>query len=179
MIEKQETLVQRLKNHLLAGPSFAPLNPPATAAEFAHAEALLKFALPPLLKDIYLEVGNGGFGPGYGLFPLYNEEDPDAMSSSSLVTTYLALRSLTPEQFTQDWVDGDESDKNRPRIWPEQVLMICDWGCNSYSYLDCSTDEYRVLHVDHNTYVRKFSGESPSFSQWLEDWLEKQENGEP
>jgi hypothetical protein len=43
---------------------------PVTMEELAQAEEQLGFALPALLRRIYLEVGNGGFGPGYGLFAL-------------------------------------------------------------------------------------------------------------
>jgi hypothetical protein len=34
------------------------------------AEASLGQALPALLSELYLRVGNGGFGPGYGVLPL-------------------------------------------------------------------------------------------------------------
>ena len=34
------------------------------------AEATLGFNLPPLLIQVYTEVANGGFGPGYGLLGL-------------------------------------------------------------------------------------------------------------
>ena len=41
--------------------------PVAREQTVAGAEAQLGFALPQLLRDIYLRVANGGFGPGYGL----------------------------------------------------------------------------------------------------------------
>jgi hypothetical protein len=41
--------------------------PPASVAEVDAAEATLGFAIPPLLRRLYTEVGNGGFGPDYGL----------------------------------------------------------------------------------------------------------------
>src|SRR4028119_998412 len=44
-----------------------PLYPVATEAEIADAERRLGFPLPLLLRRIYEEVGNGGFGPGGGL----------------------------------------------------------------------------------------------------------------
>jgi hypothetical protein len=53
--------------------SFAPplpmptIAPPATVAEVDAAEVALGFAIPPLLRRLYTEVGNGGFGPNYGL----------------------------------------------------------------------------------------------------------------
>ncbi len=44
--------------------------PPVSLADLTDAETIIGFPLPTLLRRIYLEVGNGGFGPGYGLFPL-------------------------------------------------------------------------------------------------------------
>jgi hypothetical protein len=41
--------------------------PPATEDMLASTESNLGFALNTFLKRIYLEVANGGFGPGYGL----------------------------------------------------------------------------------------------------------------
>ncbi|PTM89041.1 hypothetical protein C7821_113200 [Streptomyces sp. VMFN-G11Ma] len=35
-----------------------------------RAEATLGYALPPLLADLSLRMGDGGFGPEYGLLPL-------------------------------------------------------------------------------------------------------------
>lgn len=47
----------------------APLRP-APLAAVAEAEELAGRPLPSLLRRLYLEVGNGGFGPGYGLLGL-------------------------------------------------------------------------------------------------------------
>ncbi|WP_149261996.1 hypothetical protein [Actinomadura sp. K4S16] len=47
----------------------APLRP-APPSAVAEAEELAGRPLPSLLRRLYLEVGNGGFGPGYGLLGL-------------------------------------------------------------------------------------------------------------
>ncbi|MGI5521505.1 hypothetical protein ACQEUX_11160 [Micromonospora sp. CA-259024] len=47
----------------------APLRP-APPAAVVEAEELAGRPLPSLLRRLYLEVGNGGFGPGYGLLGL-------------------------------------------------------------------------------------------------------------
>lgn len=41
--------------------------PPATAEQIRVTERNLGFALPHMLRDLYLRVANGGFGPGTGL----------------------------------------------------------------------------------------------------------------
>jgi hypothetical protein len=38
---------------------------PIDVSELKLAEAKLGFPLPPLLKRLYADIGNGGFGPGF------------------------------------------------------------------------------------------------------------------
>jgi hypothetical protein len=44
-----------------------PLAPPVPVKVLEDAERRLGFPLPPLLRRLYTEIGNGGFGPGHGL----------------------------------------------------------------------------------------------------------------
>src|SRR5262245_61830807 len=80
----------------------------ATAADIASAESELGLRLPPLLRRIYLEVADGGFGPGYGLLPLRRGR-PEHGQERSVVETYA--------MFTEG------------RGWPPVLVPICDWGC--------------------------------------------------
>ena len=41
--------------------------PHATERQISETESLLGFPLPPLLRLLYTQVANGGFGPGYGV----------------------------------------------------------------------------------------------------------------
>jgi hypothetical protein len=69
-------LIDRLALRVRSGRPFTDMSgpledsppPPVGIADIAAAEARLGLAFPQLLRDIYLRVGNGGFGPGYGLF---------------------------------------------------------------------------------------------------------------
>src|SRR6266849_9811607 len=95
------------------------VRPPVTPADLLRAETLLGFALPPFLKRVYLEVGNGGFGPGYGLAPLFTPAlfpEEEVYFQPSLVHTTL-------------WYRGED--------WPETLLYLCTWGCTIYSSIDC------------------------------------------
>lgn len=170
--QRNDRLIERLKEMIREGRPASgeyswhrstPL-PPAMEEEVAKAEAQLGFALPSFLCRIYLEVGNGGFGPGYGLFPL-NTSDP---SLDSLVTAYLGMRSMTQEDIDEHWTDEEE----KPVLWPEQVLMLCDWGCNIYSCLDCSSSDLPIFRMDSNVSFVEWSIEAPSLQQWLEMWVD-------
>lgn len=51
---------------------------PATEEQIIETEQQLGFLLLPLLRQLHLQIANGGFGPGYGIiraiggFPLLN-----------------------------------------------------------------------------------------------------------
>lgn len=177
----ENTLIERLKQQIRSGKSpseeydfvMQHANPPVTMVDLIEAEAKLGFPLPPLLKSLYCEVGNGGFGPGYGLFKLTLDRAVDDKYDHALVDTYLALHpvgdkawSLSPGEERAEGPQPTGYDE-----YPQQVLMICEWGCNIYSFLDCSSPEYRVLRKDHNYSLTEHVLECPSFHQWLEAWL--------
>jgi hypothetical protein len=171
--EDERELVERVQSLVLTEPfRWTYHAPPVHESDLVRAEALLGFHLPSLLRQLYLQVGNGGFGPGYGLYPLDNAQDPQALRSDSLLTTSLTLRSMTPEEFVRYWKHDVEKDEMELSAWPEHILEVCDWGCNIYSYLNCSQPGYPVLRLDHNTAVRRFDLEALSFRQWLEAWLD-------
>jgi SMI1 / KNR4 family (SUKH-1) len=122
--------------------------------ELARAEGLLGFPLPPLLRRVYLEVGEGAFG----LSPLYEERSNGL--DMPLVDSYLELRS------------DQEGDAHGAGRWPENLLIIYDWGCNIYSCLDCAHPEYRVLRNDNNRDSDAYALEAPSLQQWLQALLD-------
>ena len=141
------------------------VSPPVAKEELAHAEAQLGFELPPFLRRLYLEVGNGGFGPGYGLQPL-NSHNP---FDESLVTDYLGMRSKSQEDIDEEYAD----EEVKPSRWPEFVLTICDWGCNIYSNLDCSSPDSPIFRMDSNVnFMVEWLIEAPSLQQWLANWVE-------
>lgn len=143
---------------------------PVTEEELLQAEAQLGFALPSFVRRLYGEVANGGFG---GMFPL-NGRRRSAWSAAPLdtvVTAYLAMRSLSREDVEKHWSDEDE----KPALWPQHTLMICDWGCNIYSCLDCASPDLPVLRMDSNrNFLVEWAIEAPSLRQWLEAWMDGQ-----
>lgn len=153
----EDRLVERLKIWAPKLPGFGEDRrpaPPVTEEEMRQAEAALGFALPPLLRRLYLEVGNGDFGPR--LLPLNTRKSRwDWVYFDSIVTWHVG--------------PGDEAQST---VWPKQLLMICDWGCNIYSCIDRSKPECPVLRSDNSILAGEFAFESPSLHQWLEDWLD-------
>jgi hypothetical protein len=170
--QREDILIERLKEiirtsrHATGEPTLHHQRncSPVTEEELLQAEAQLGFALPSFLHRIYLEVGNGGFGPGYGLFPLHTPNS----SLDSLVTAYLGMRSMSQEDIDEHWADEEE----KPVLWPERVLMLCDWGCNIYSCLDCSSSDLPIFRMDSNVSFVEWAIEAPSLHRWLEMWMD-------
>jgi hypothetical protein len=70
-------LIARLKTRIQTEPTVdlevcPPIRPrpPVGAADLARAEEKLGFRLPPLVYALYAQVGDGGYGPGYGVIQL-------------------------------------------------------------------------------------------------------------
>ncbi|MFJ1811844.1 MULTISPECIES: SMI1/KNR4 family protein [unclassified Streptomyces] len=130
---------------------------PVDADTVVRAEAALGFRLPPLLADLYLRTGDGGFGPEYGLLPLL---DSSPAGEPASVPQYLANRASGHED--PDWP------------WPEGVLPISHWGCAMYACVDCHSPQATVLlfepnsgDPDHAWFV-----DAPSLAGWLQAWLD-------
>lgn len=135
---------------------------PASRLDVVVAEAQLGFRLPALLRELYVTVGNGGFGPGYGLFGLCG----GAPMFSCGGEFYL--------------VDIYRSFLRRPHAyapWQERLLPICHWGCTLYSYLDCALPQAPVMSLDENAkgYGPRgcaFALHAHSFEEWMRRFLD-------
>ncbi|MGV9561915.1 SMI1/KNR4 family protein [Streptomyces sp. NPDC003480] len=130
---------------------------PVEKAALTRAEEALGFSLPQLLAELYLRIGDGGFGPGYGLLPLL---DSPPSSEPAAVPQYLANR------------ESGRKDPEWP--WPEGILPISHWGCGMYACVDCRTPHGTVLlyepnadEADHAWYV-----DAPALTEWLQVWLD-------
>ena len=142
-----ESLVDRIRLQARATPK-ERVFPPVRYSLVRAAQAVLGFSFPPLLSECLTTIGNGGFGPGYGIIGLQGGNDSDF---GSLIETY--------EQLSTDF----ESDGRR---WPLSMLPFCSWGCNIFSCVECdgvndvyTFDEGELEHAGYD--VEEF------FNMWL------------
>lgn len=97
----------------LQGPTAAPLPPPAAAAALERAERAIGHPFPPFLRRVYVEIADGGFGPGFGLHSL-----------KKVARTYEDLR--------------DETPGPPDTMWPEALVPLVG-DEHAYECVDLST----------------------------------------
>ncbi|WAE76846.1 hypothetical protein OUQ99_31395 (plasmid) [Streptomonospora nanhaiensis] len=142
----------------LASGELEPLPPltPATQDAVRECEGLLGGALPPLLRRCYLELGNGGFGPGHGLFPLRDPGNADS------VVEALKQKDTWPSA----WQTGEKT-----------LLPLCPWGCGIESLVDCADPSGPMWAIDPNPTppgeedVALFPQEL-TLAGWMRRWVE-------
>jgi hypothetical protein len=141
--------------------------PPLTPAVIDRVETELGFPLPRLLRQLYLQVGNGGFGPAYGLMALTGVPNP----AYEVLGQFRSTRSVVP-------------------TWPSRLLPICHQGSGTLFCLDATVpDDPPVVRyapgLDEQE-TREMMGpgpvigpglvlEHPSFRAWLMAWVDRTE----
>ncbi|MEP7287352.1 MAG: SMI1/KNR4 family protein [Chloroflexota bacterium] len=155
----QSDLITRCLNH-----SGAAKFPPVSRQDITDAEHDLGFPLPSFLCDLYLRIGNGGFGPRGGLLGL--NDNGMLIEGFHLVSGH------------QIMLDR-ETQNPTPYPWPERIILITNINNRLWTALDCSTTSGPVLRLDMNDYdfnEQRFEEalelEASSLESWFEAWLD-------
>jgi SMI1 / KNR4 family (SUKH-1) len=134
-------------------PASTSLPAPADAASLAAAEGQLGFALPTTLRRIYADVGDGGFGPGTGLFSL-----------ARIVDEYRKLR----------------AERYLPRgpQWPEGLLPLVDRD-PGFDCIDAASGHIVAWDPEslsersgERAWRKTFSDVAASLEAWLDGWVD-------
>ncbi len=137
----------------------APAWSPVSLVEVEKAEVLLGFRLPPLLRELYLKVGNGGPGPAYGILGL-NDNGWATDQGVNAVDMYLWLRKSLEDYGRSEAYEDD---------WREGLLPICYGGGLVYVLLDCTIENGPVWAYDDMTIYPE--PVTATLEEWLECWL--------
>lgn len=161
-------ILSELKRRKAAGQLAADDSPreadatPLSDREIADAEHRLGFRLPRMLRAIYGEISNGGFGGAYGWLGLVGGATNECGQDS--VTLYELCREADP---------GDEHWH-----WPEGLLPICRLGCGMYHCVQCLDEALPVIwfepnpHADGEPWDDSFFPFSASLREYLSAWLD-------
>ena len=135
---------------------------PLRQSEIESAEAILGFKIPVLLRRIYAEVANGGFGYAYGLLGLRG--GPRNEDGSDSVGLYQTFRELDPEDPA--W------------HWPHGLLPIGHLGCAMFHCVQCNDPEHPIiwfesnLHECEQSWDDSFIPSASSLETYLHAWLD-------
>jgi hypothetical protein len=143
--------------------------PPATSDQLHETEELLGFSLPPMLRSLYAEIANGGFGPAYGIRGAVNGF---AEPTGTIVQHYQGHtegRTLLDLDLEAEIAQG-EGEKVVPfDQWPRTLVSICEWGCAIQICLDCTSG--RLFRVEPSREGYHITREAASLEVWLEKWM--------
>lgn len=145
--------------------SFTIPNPPLSEHQCIAAERSLGFRLPSLVRQLYMTIGDGGFGPADGMYGLFHAHEIHGDR------TLLSLH----REMTVDAAQAFEDLEIATWHWPQHLLLLCDWTSGT-SCIDCSSEEAPILRWvpdgDPSTPMDDILiPEAPSLRHWLSAWL--------
>jgi SMI1 / KNR4 family (SUKH-1) len=176
--------------------------PPATERELKETERQLGFLLPPLLRLLYTQIANGGFGPGYGItgaiggYPFsdislrgdiaqayYQAVDEANNYRQSIIDAF--IEADQEEQRARQLSGNEREERVTVRVGPDGKVTP-EWE-NSLPPLwpqhflplcqwGCNISTY--IHADTEQIFQGMSGPDLFIAASLEEWLERWLAGE-
>jgi hypothetical protein len=142
-------------------------SPVATLEAVLEVEEAIGCPLPPLLRRLFLEVANGGFGPHRGILGVRGDQ-PGAHHDAG-----------------DDLLDAYRGSRSGPGPHvPRQMLWLFDWGCCIWSLVDCSRPEGQMWVWDPHgaedpSPANSLFRQAMTFTEWLAAWLQGQLSDPP
>jgi len=118
----------------------------------------LGFRFPEPLRRVYLEVANGGFGPGYGLVGVA----PTGARIDGLVKTGRAVEVYREARDHGLW------------LWPEGFLPLVHLGCGDWLAGDLQDPAMPIYpYGGGDAPVERHGRSFESLQDWLQAWLDR------
>ncbi len=117
--------------------------------QIKRAEERTGFALPEALRDLYLGVANGGFGPGYGILGVDDGATDDRGDNVEQLYEHLSA----PDPEVPDYE------------WRAQALPFCYFGCQVYA---CVMPDGLVVELDGYDW----RDDRITLVEWLSRWAD-------
>jgi hypothetical protein len=145
---------------------------PAVAIKALQAaERALGFKLPDLVRTLHLQIANGGFGPQYGIVGIKGGAKLDDCTLEMCYRKLLKLEKQNPV-----W------------RWPRGLLPLANYGCGTWSCVDCEYAKLPMILWDPNNLDAELEGSDAQLnwgnSFWdqglsLKSWLAGKPEPEP
>lgn len=173
------------------------LNPPLAKADVVAFKDAHKVSLPHDFNQFLTEVGNGGAGPFYGVFPLGKMDDGFALRTWKEDDGMVGVLS-EPFPFIEEWndlrslpseelLDRDKSEYFRQievfdrTYWHSSLvngaIPICHKGCALRIWLVLTGTQAGNLWEDRRSEyeglkpLRLADGSQATFTRWYDTWL--------
>jgi hypothetical protein len=176
------------------------LNPPIPVSTIEEFEVRNGIRLPEDYRYFITEIGDGGAGPAYGLFPFGQHDDSlsweegDLIGDVSKPFPHVEAWNL-PESFFEQEPDvpPDTPIEEEDKLWEEWdkveqehywnpsimngAIPICHLGCALRQWLIVNGDQRGFIWNDYRAdhggilLLRNESGEQMGFSDWYMSWL--------
>lgn len=123
----------------------------ASLADIEPAEQAIGYPFPSLLRRLYLEVANGGFGPSGG------------------------IEGVPPDGYARDGVNDMLNSRDEWRTSlrpgdlqppPDGVIFLCNFGCALWALIDCRTPDGQMWW-----WYPGCDSTTCTFAEWLAAWL--------
>ncbi|WP_392532164.1 SMI1/KNR4 family protein [Nostoc sp. C117] len=136
------------------------LNPCLINTDIEVFESKYDVTLPNDYRNFVLELGNGGAGPGYGLYGIPAIESENAISLTSQQNKYDSLSKLFP--LKQAWNNLDLVVENKADFLVNLdayfnqkcipgTLLLADYGCGIYAILVITGEQRGKIWIDDRT----------------------------
>jgi hypothetical protein len=162
--------------------------PPATDAQIAATESALGMPLPPVLRVLYQELGNGGFGHGGGLYGVQGGWDLDVGSECwSAFTLDQSSAWYRPKGRDPRFMSLSDEDTDlmrpfwlelTPPMVPHGVIRLCDLGEGMEMCADLANGlvyhiEVGGHHDEQGNWTQIVSREKAlTIAMWLNEWFD-------
>jgi SMI1 / KNR4 family (SUKH-1) len=165
--------------------------PPASEEQLRATETTLGFLLPPVLRALYTEVANGGFGPDGGIQGAlggYGSRSDEP--ARTIVDDYhwhcqvgytevghhgpVRLVDLSNVAGQGKRGSGKEDLLLPHEVWPQGLLSLEDLGCCMRACLDCKTGGVLCVAPSGNDEEYEIGPIASSLEEYLERWLREE-----
>jgi hypothetical protein len=157
-----------------------------TVSELAVYERRLGLPFPAEYRDFVMEVGHGGAGPFYGLFPLDGSDPEDITDLGQVKKPFRWTEATNPKHWqgpnVEDgvWIDDNVSDDETPRVFLNVpgALYLCHYGCALRFFLVVNGLGLGEVWMDRQADDEGIApepgkdGTTVGFLQWYEKWLD-------
>ena len=149
-------------------------NPPTTEEQLDATEHGLGFVLPPLLRQLYLTVGNGGDGileDGYKVWGARSAVPLGEHDEFYRVRDLEHSRSQSGRRFSEETVAilrAHPGSYIEPEFWPDGFMELAYVGCSVMVLLDGWTGHVYITDAGETWSCMSFCAPS------VEDWLERE-----